>query len=106
MTVATVGRAKKPAKRQNYKIAYDALAVLKGIAVLEDRSDTAQLERWIRESADRWRLENPAKVEQLDKLTADFLATEGVEAEVPSDISASVAKPAPAPEAENETEPS
>jgi hypothetical protein len=79
VTQAIVGRAKKPAKRQNYKITYDLLAGLKGIAILEDRSDTAQLERWIREGVDLWRLENPSKVKELDELIKTFLANEGIE---------------------------
>ncbi len=77
MTAAIVGRQKKPAKRQNYKISYSLLARLKGIAALEDRNDTAQLERWIREGSDRWCSENPSKLEELDRLVADFLANEG-----------------------------
>ncbi|MBD1995210.1 hypothetical protein H6G00_01020 [Leptolyngbya sp. FACHB-541] len=79
MTEIIVGRAKKPAKRQNYKISYELLAGLKGVAILEDRSDTAQLERWIREGVDRWRLENPSKTEKLDELISSFLANEGAE---------------------------
>ena len=77
MTQAVVGRAKKPAKRQNYKISYELLAGLKGVAILEDRSDTAQLERWIREGIDRWRLENPSQIEKLDELMSSFLVDEG-----------------------------
>ncbi|MBD1825493.1 hypothetical protein H6F51_23775 [Cyanobacteria bacterium FACHB-DQ100] len=61
MTVASVGRPKKLAKRRNYKISFDVLAKLQAIAQLEDRSDTAQLERFIREGAERWELENPGK---------------------------------------------
>lgn len=76
MTAATLGRAKKPAKRQNYKISYDLLAGLKGVASLEDRSDTAQLERWIREGIDRWRSENPDKCDRLDSRISEFLANE------------------------------
>lgn len=79
MATLTVGRVKKPAKRQNYKISFDLLAGLKGIAQLEDRSDTAQLERWIREGIDRWRTENPSKSSDLDRRIADFLAGEGLE---------------------------
>lgn len=73
MAVTTVGRAKKPAKRQNYKISYELLAGLKSIASLEDRSDTAQLERWIREGIDRWKQENPSKSAELEELITDFL---------------------------------
>lgn len=79
MTQAIVGRPKKPAKRQNYKISYDLLASLKGVSILEDRSDTAQLERWIREGVDRWRTENPSKNKDLNELIKSFLASEGVE---------------------------
>lgn len=81
MTAAIVGRVKKPAKRQNYKITFDLLAGLKGVARLEDRSDTAQLERWIREGIERWKSENPTKVEELDGLIAEFLPSEGVDEE-------------------------
>ncbi len=79
MTAVIVGRSKKPAKRQNYKISFDLLAGLKGVARLEDRSDTAQLERWIREGVDRWRLENPSQGQALDDLISEFLASEGIE---------------------------
>jgi hypothetical protein len=79
MTQAIVGRSKKPAKRQNYKISYSLLAGLKGVAILEDRSDTAQLERWLREGIDRWRLANPTKTEELDALISNFLAAERAE---------------------------
>ncbi|MBD1843986.1 hypothetical protein H6F89_11360 [Cyanobacteria bacterium FACHB-63] len=76
MTTATVGRQKKPAKRVNYKINYELLARLKAISVLEDRSDTAQLERYIREGSDRWELENPTKLEEyralVDRYQAEF----------------------------------
>jgi hypothetical protein len=77
MTQATVGRPKKPAKRQNYKISFELLAGLKGVAILEDRSDTAQLERWIREGVDRWKSANPSKSKELDALMNGFLAGEG-----------------------------
>lgn len=79
MTQAVVGRSKKPAKRQNYKISYSLLAGLKGVATLEDRSDTAQLERWIREGVDRWRLENPSKAGELDALISAFMTAEGAD---------------------------
>lgn len=78
MTI-TVGRAKKPAKRQNYKISYELLAGLKGIATLEYRSDTAQLEKWIKEGVERWKAENPSKTAELDKLMSEFLAGEDTE---------------------------
>lgn len=74
-----VGRSRKSAKRQNYKISYRLLAGLKGIATLEDRSDTAQLERWLKEGIERWRLENPSKEKELDALVSSFLSNEGVE---------------------------
>jgi hypothetical protein len=77
MTENTVGRSKKPAKRQNYKISYELLAGLKGVASLEDRSDTAQLERWIREGIERWKTENPGKVEDLTALISSFMETVG-----------------------------
>ena len=76
MVLATVGRSKKPAARRNYKISFDVLARLSAIARLEDRSDTAQLERFIREGADRWILDNPTKVEvyqkTVDKIESDL----------------------------------
>ncbi len=81
MTAAIVGRAKKPAKRQNYKISFDLLAGLKGVARLEDRSDTAQLERWIREGIEQWKRENPSEVKKLDLLVEEFLASECVDQE-------------------------
>lgn len=46
---------------------------------LEARSDTAQLERWIREGVDRWRSENPSRSKELDELIAEFLVSEGVD---------------------------
>lgn len=74
MTAVIVGRDKKLAKRQNYKISFELLAKLKGIARLEDRSDTAQLERWIREGADLWCAENPSKISKLNEYVEGFLS--------------------------------
>jgi hypothetical protein len=74
MTGATVGRPKKPAAKRNYKINYDLLGQLGAIARLEDRSDTSQLERWIREGAERWVLENPEKAETYRKIAAEIQA--------------------------------
>ncbi|MCU0552742.1 MAG: hypothetical protein MUC48_25715 [Leptolyngbya sp. Prado105] len=76
-----VGRQKKPAKRVNYKISYELLARLKAISVIEDRSDTAQLERYIRESSDRWELENPEKIERYKALVDQFVAELGGDTE-------------------------
>lgn len=72
MALATVGRPKKPAARRNYKIAFDTLARLSAIARLEDRSDTAQLERFIRSGADEWEAENPDKVEAYQALVNEI----------------------------------
>jgi hypothetical protein len=66
--VCAVGRKPKQAIRRNYKIAYDLLAKLSAVASIEDRNDTAQLERWIREGADRWLIDNPGKKEDFDRL--------------------------------------
>jgi hypothetical protein len=66
--VQSVGRPKKPAKRRNYKISFDVLAKLQAIAQLEDRSDTAQLERFIKEGADLWELANPGKASDYKAL--------------------------------------
>lgn len=78
--ISTVGRPKKPAKRRNYKISFDVLARLQAIAQLEDRSDTAQLERFIREGAERWELENPAKAlayrEKVSQIQAEMEGTQ------------------------------
>jgi hypothetical protein len=74
MTEATVGRPKKPAKRRNYKITFDLLARLSAIARLEDRSDTAQLERWIREGSERWLVDNPGKGDEFNKLVSEIQA--------------------------------
>ena len=81
MTVTIVGRQKKPAKRVNYKISYDLLARLKAVSVLEDRSDTAQLERYIREGTDRWELNNPDKTDQYKALVEQFLSEMGADAD-------------------------
>lgn len=74
MALATVGRPKKPAARRNYKIAFDLLARLSAIARLEDRSDTAQLERFIREGSDQWVLDNLNKLEAYQKLVDEIQA--------------------------------
>lgn len=79
ITEAAVGRPRKPAKRRNYKITFDLLARLSAIARLEDRSDTAQLERFIREGAERWESENPAKAAQYQELVEEFLEEMDVE---------------------------
>jgi hypothetical protein len=69
-----VGRAKKPAKRRNYKITFDVLARLSAISRLEDRSDTAQLERFIKEGSERWESENLGKSEEYRRLIAEIQA--------------------------------
>lgn len=74
MIDTTVGRPKKPAKRRSYKITFDVLARLNAVARLEDRSDTAQLERWIKEGCDRWESENPGKSEEYQRLVAEIQA--------------------------------
>lgn len=74
MAVITVGRPKKPAARRNYKISFDVLARLSAISRLEDRSDTSQLERFIKEGADRWLIENPTKIDIYQKLVDELLS--------------------------------
>jgi hypothetical protein len=74
MDETTVGRQKKPAKRRSYKITFDVLARLNAISRLEDRSDTSQLERWIKEGAARWEAENPGKSEEYQRLVAEIQA--------------------------------
>lgn len=69
-----VGRPKKPARRRSYKITFDVLARLNAIARLEDRADTAQLERFIKEGADRWESENPEKMKSYNELVAEIQA--------------------------------
>lgn len=74
MAQLTVGRPKKPAARRNYKINFEVLARLSAIARLEDRSDTAQLERFLKEGADRWALENPTKLDDFQKRSDEILS--------------------------------
>lgn len=74
MTAGLVGRKKKLAKRRNYKIDNETLARLQAIALIEDRAETAQLERAIREMADRWELDNPAQAERYKSLVRHFLS--------------------------------
>jgi hypothetical protein len=80
MVQVSVGRPKKPAKRRNYKISFDVLAKLQAIAKMEDRSDTAQLERFIKEGSERWEAENPNKqIEYKDlvkRIQSDLEASE------------------------------
>jgi len=68
MAYSTMGRPKKAAARRNYKISFDVLSKLSVIARLEDRSDTAQLERFIKEGADKWEAQNPDKLEMYQAL--------------------------------------
>ena len=68
MVFTAVGRPKKPAARRNYKISFDVLARLSAIARLEDRSDTAQLERFIKIGAEQWMLDNPTKNDDYQQL--------------------------------------
>ncbi|MBW4444396.1 MAG: hypothetical protein KME10_24885 [Plectolyngbya sp. WJT66-NPBG17] len=86
MTAAVVGRQKKPAKRVNYKISYELLARLKAVSVIEDRSDTAQLERYIREGSDRWELENPAKLEEYKTLADRYLSELGGDEKIEPEV--------------------
>jgi hypothetical protein len=71
---ATVGRPKKPAKRRSYKITFDVLARLNAVSRLEDRADTAQLERFIKEGCERWEAENPGKLDEYRRLVAEIQA--------------------------------
>jgi predicted DNA binding protein len=79
MTAAIVGRPKKAAKQQNYKISFDLLARLRAISILEDRNDTAQVERWIREGSERWLVVNQDKTHQFNDLVAKYMADHEVE---------------------------
>ena len=74
MAVITVGRPKKPAARRNYKISFDVLARLSAISRLEDRSDTSQLERFIKEGSDRWMIDNPTKIDTYQKLVDELIS--------------------------------
>jgi len=68
-----VGRPKKPAKRVNFNLAFDLLATLKAIATIEDRSDTAQLERALRGWAEQWEASHPERVAEFKSLKATLL---------------------------------
>jgi hypothetical protein len=76
MTAGLMGRQKKAAKRRNYKISFDVLARLQAIAVIEDRTETAQLERAIRDMADTWEKSNPDKLERFSRLVDGFLLSD------------------------------
>jgi hypothetical protein len=73
MNEIIVGRPKKPAQRKNYKITSQLLARLNAIAVLEDRSETAQLERFIREGSERWEADNPQLKNEYQQLINQYL---------------------------------
>jgi predicted transcriptional regulator len=77
MTAGLMGRQKKAAKRRNYKISFDVLARLQAIAVIEDRTETAQLERAIRDMADTWESANTEELSRYNSLVEAYLKAEG-----------------------------
>jgi hypothetical protein len=77
MTAGLMGRQKKAAKRRNYKISFDVLARLQAIAVIEDRTETAQLERAIRDMADAWESANTEQLLRYNGLVEEYLKAEG-----------------------------
>jgi hypothetical protein len=77
MTAGLMGRQKKAAKRRNYKISFDVLARLQAIAAIEDRTETAQLERSIRDMADAWESANIEQLSRYNTLVDNYLKAEG-----------------------------
>ena len=71
---ASIRRRRPPGRLQSFYIRYELIAALRAVAAIENREISAQLRLWIREGADRWRLENPSRVEQLDRLVEGFLS--------------------------------
>ncbi len=67
MSEETMARAKKPAKRVNYNVSLELLAGLNTVAKFEHRTDTAQLEIFIREGLDKWLAEHPDLINEYEQ---------------------------------------